>query len=204
MSWLKILSRRYKGLTSKWKLCIDVRRASPCSAARVAYLVSPALIPCVKEAWVQFSVTPFLVLPAVSSFMLQLLCSLAQLLSHVWFFCDPVDCTYQAPLSVGFSRQKYWSGLPFPSPGDLPDPGIEPESPAWQAGPLPSEPPERPPTVIYWAPNIGQGLWCVLAGKLWVSQRTVSVHGALPFTCLCIPCVTSNTFNRVRWQSLSL
>ena len=44
---------------------------------------------------------------------------------------------------MGFSRQEYWSGLPFPSPGDLPDPGIEPASPAFQAGPLPSEPPGK-------------------------------------------------------------
>ena len=42
---------------------------------------------------------------------------------------------------MGFSRQEYWSGLSFPSPGDLPDPGIEPRSPAWQADALPSEPP---------------------------------------------------------------
>ena len=45
----------------------------------------------------------------------------------------------QAPLSIKFSRQEYWSGLPFPSPGDLPDPGIEPRSPALQADALPSE-----------------------------------------------------------------
>ena len=47
-------------------------------------------------------------------------------------FCDPMDCSplSMAPLSMGFSRQEYWSGLPCPSPGDLPDPGIEPESPA--------------------------------------------------------------------------
>ena len=50
---------------------------------------------------------------------------------------------YQAPLSMGFSRQECWSGLPFPSPGDLPDPGIEPGSPALQAVALPSEPPEK-------------------------------------------------------------
>ena len=49
---------------------------------------------------------------------------------------------HQARLSIGFSRQEYWSGLPFPSPGDLPDPGIEPRSPTLQAGALPSEPPE--------------------------------------------------------------
>ena len=46
---------------------------------------------------------------------------------------------HQAPLSMGFSRQEYWSGLPVPSPGDLPNPGIEPRSPALQAGSLPTE-----------------------------------------------------------------
>ena len=59
--------------------------------------------------------------------------------------CDPTDCSlaHQAPLSVGFSRQEYWSGLPFPSPGDLPNPGSEPGSPALQADTLPSEPPGK-------------------------------------------------------------
>ena len=51
---------------------------------------------------------------------------------------------HQAPLSMGFSRQEYWTGLPFPSPGDLPDPGIKPGSPALQADYLPSEPPGKP------------------------------------------------------------
>ena len=56
--------------------------------------------------------------------------------------CDPMDCVaYRAPPSVGFSRQEYWSGLPFPSPGDLPDPGIEPGSPTLQADALSSESP---------------------------------------------------------------
>ena len=45
----------------------------------------------------------------------------------------------QTPLSMGFSRKEYWSGLPFPSLGDLPDPGIEPGSPAFQADSLPTE-----------------------------------------------------------------
>ena len=47
-------------------------------------------------------------------------------LSHVRLFVTPWTVAYQAPLSMGFSRQQYWSGLPFPSPGDLPNPGIEP------------------------------------------------------------------------------
>ena len=49
--------------------------------------------------------------------------------SHVRLLATPWTAAYQAPPSMGFSRQKYWSGLPFPSPGDLPDPGIEPRSP---------------------------------------------------------------------------
>ena len=51
---------------------------------------------------------------------------------------------HQAPLSMGFSRQEYWSGLPFPSPGDLPNLGVEPRSPALQANALTSEPPGKP------------------------------------------------------------
>ena len=49
-------------------------------------------------------------------------------LSHVRLFVTPRTVAYQAPPSMGFSRQEYWSGVPFPSPGDLPDPGIEPMS----------------------------------------------------------------------------
>ena len=52
--------------------------------------------------------------------------------------------THQAPPSMGFSRQEYWSGLPFPSPGDLPDPGIKPRSPTLQADALTSETPGKP------------------------------------------------------------
>ena len=52
--------------------------------------------------------------------------------------CDPWTLAHQAPPSMGFSRQEYWSGLPFPSPGDLPDPGIESRSPTLQADVLTS------------------------------------------------------------------
>ena len=58
-------------------------------------------------------------------------------------FATPWTVAYKAPLSMEFSRQEYWSGLPFPSPGDLPDPGIEPGSPSLQADTLPSEPPGK-------------------------------------------------------------
>ena len=62
-------------------------------------------------------------------------------LSHVRLLATPLTVAHQAPPSMGFSRQEYWSGLPFPSPGDLPDPGIEPVSPAFPADALTSEPP---------------------------------------------------------------
>ena len=65
-------------------------------------------------------------------------------LSCVQLFATPWTEAYQAPPSMGFSRQEYWSGLPFPSSGDLPDPGIEPRSPAFQADALTSEPSGKP------------------------------------------------------------
>ena len=65
-------------------------------------------------------------------------------LRRVRLFATPWTVAYKAPLSMEFSGQEYWSGLPFPSPGDLPNPGIEPGSPALQADALPSEPPGKP------------------------------------------------------------
>ena len=62
-----------------------------------------------------------------------------KLLSHVRFFVTPWTVAHQAPPSMGFSRQEYWSGLPFPPPGDLSDPGIEPGSPELQADSLTTE-----------------------------------------------------------------
>ena len=56
----------------------------------------------------------------------------------------PQTVAHQAPLSMGFSRQEYWSGLACPPPGDLPNPGIKPRSPALQADSLPAEPPGKP------------------------------------------------------------
>ena len=66
-----------------------------------------------------------------------------KLLSRVQPFATPWTVAHQAPPSMGFSRQEYWSGLPFPSPGYLPDPGIEPRSPALLVDALPSEPPGK-------------------------------------------------------------
>ena len=89
-------------------------------------------------------------------------------LCHVWL-CDPMDCSHQAPPSTGFSRQEYWSGLPFPSPRDLPDPGIEPSFSILQADCLPSEAPEKPR--LTWK----------LLGHVWllVTPWTVACQAAL-------------------------
>ena len=67
------------------------------------------------------------------------MCVCVKSLSRVQLFATPWTVARQAPLSMGFSRQEDWSGMLFPSPGDLPDPGIEPRSPALQADSLPAE-----------------------------------------------------------------
>ena len=75
-------------------------------------------------------------------------------LRRVQLFVTPWTVDYQAPPSMGFSRQEYWSGLPFPSPGDLPDPGIKSGSPSLQADTLLSEPPGKPSSAKYWQLNL--------------------------------------------------
>ena len=68
----------------------------------------------------------------------------AQLLSHVQPFATPRTAVHQAPLLMEFSKQEYWSGLPFPTPGDLPNPGIEPMSPALAGRFFTTTPPGKP------------------------------------------------------------
>ena len=69
----------------------------------------------------------------------------AHSLTHVWLFVTPWTVAHQAPPSIGFSQQEYWIELPFPSLGDLPNPGIEPRSPTLHADTLLFEPPGMPP-----------------------------------------------------------
>ena len=80
-------------------------------------------------------------------------------LSRVQVFVTPWTVALQAPLSLGFSRQEYWSELPCPLTGDLPKPGIKPRSPALQVDSLPSEPPGKPK-------NTGVGSLSLLQGIL--------------------------------------
>ena len=85
-------------------------------------------------------------------------------LSCVQLFATPWTVAYQASLSLGFSRQEYWSGLPFPSLGDLPDPGIEPGSPALQADAYPLSHQGSP-----------QILKQLCRGKNWVTRAQLGV-----------------------------
>ena len=76
--------------------------------------------------------------------------------SRVQLFATLWTVACQAPLSMGFSSQEYWSGLPFPSPGDLPDPGIHPMSPALQADSLRSETPGK---ILYSTLDFPKCVW---------------------------------------------
>ena len=75
-----------------------------------------------------------------------------KLLSRIRLFATPWT-EEPAAGSMGFSRQEYWSGLPFPSPGNLTDPGTEPRSPALQADALPSEPPGKCAVSAFYSNN---------------------------------------------------
>ena len=82
--------------------------------------------------------------------------------SCVQLFATPWTVAYQVPPSMGFSRQECWSGLPFPSPGDLPDPGIEPASPALEGGFFTTEPLGKPNSIV--------------SGTLFINKLKASVY----------------------------
>ena len=101
-------------------------------------------------------------------------------ISCVWLFVTLWTVAHQAPQSMGFSRQEYWSELPFPSPGDLPDPGIELRSPALQANALTSEPREKSINVSPNPPRLGhtgfEGPEPTGALLAWQSNKTILLY----------------------------
>ena len=109
---------------------------------------------CAKEPFLDFQVAtchllltlpmPFVQLAGRGTSVAYKVALAVESLSHVWLFVTPWTVTHQAPLSMGFSRQEYWSGLPFLPPGDLPNPGIEPMSPALAGRLFTTEPPGNP------------------------------------------------------------
>ena len=142
------LNHSFKNILLHWMRCFFL------------YQVRQIYKPCVyldAKQWKNTSYTVKVFLNFHNSDDLQLLITV--LLANLWFFfffsfywscvcvlvvqlcqtlCDLLGCAHQAPLSLGFSRQEYWCGLPFSSPGHLAHPGIEPESCTLQAGSLPS------------------------------------------------------------------
>ena len=88
-------------------------------------------------------------------------------LRHVQLFATSWTRACQAPLSMGFSRQEYWSSCWCLSPRDLPDPGIEPGSPALQADSLPSEPPGKSRTLLLEFPKCFQAISLVCSCLVW-------------------------------------
>ena len=119
--------------------------------------------------------------------------------SHVWLLVTPWTVAHQAPVSMGFSRQEYWTGLPFPSPGDLPNPGIKPGSPALRTDFLLSEPPRKPQVPI--KSEYIRDAWNI---DLWLISSTLYlIILVLPgFVCTetlscCFPCPP--LYRGVRW-----
>ena len=116
-----------------------------------------------------------------------------KLLSRVQLFATPWTVAYQAPPSMGFPRQECWSGLPFPSPGDLPDPGVEPRSPALLAEALLSEPPGKPlraikETLTQWTSQPAPE-----AQMNWANLEDNSVGWSLRYPGLfCMPLLAKN------------
>ena len=108
----------------------------------------------------------------------------ACVLSHAWFFVTPWTVVGQAPLSIRFSRQEYWSGLPFPPPGALPDPGTKPVSPAFPAlidWFFTTEPPGKPK----WNPTEGIYVYVhmyIFANICWIIEKAREFQKNI---CLC-------------------
>ena len=109
-------------------------------------------------------------------------CVCVQWLQSCSTFCDPMDCSPQVPLSMGFSRHAYWSGSPCPPPGDLPDPRGEPESPtspALQVDSLPLAPSGKP--LKEWFSSVHSTQLClILRDPMDHSTPGLPVHHQLP------------------------
>ena len=130
-----------------------------------------------KKCWIWIenrnsAITRFLAIFEISLYSLNKHCMLN--LSHVQLFATTWTVAHQAPLSMGLSRQEYCSGLPFPFPGDLPDPGIKLGSPVLQAESLPTEVSEKPLFTLHSNKNYILYITCIWAQSLSHSNSFVT------------------------------
>ena len=127
--------------------------------------------------------------PTAESFLKRVKYSEVKSHSHVQLFATPWTVAHQALPSMGFSRQEYWSGLPFPSPGDVPNPGIEPRSLALQADALTSAPPRFIRSLLL-------GMRRLVAGQ----QVNISTGG---FICMSLCVISTFTINSISSEANS-
>ena len=117
LQWVAISSSRGTSQPRDWTLISGIGRFFTTELPRKFFYV-------IIRYWIQFPVLYSRIL-----LFIYFIYECVKSLSRVWLFSTPWTVAYQVPPSMGFSRQEYWSGLPFPSPGDLPNSGIEPRSP---------------------------------------------------------------------------
>ena len=115
-------------------------------------------------------------------------------LGCVWLFATPWTAAHQAPPSMGFSRQEYWSGLPFPSPGDLLDPGIQPRSPALQVDSLPLSHQGSPRST-----NQATNKAISETQKRWNEFLTSAVKQWTPYSST-VPTIKISAYNFIQWE----
>ena len=127
---------------------------------------------CEERRWIRNSLMKYHWFPKQISFLLILAYTLvhAQSLGCVWLFATLWTTAHQTPLSVGFLRQEYWSVLPFPSPGNLPEPGMEPSSPALAGGFYTTELQGKP---VAYLENKGKSRqWCkAFSRQPWATEQ---------------------------------
>ena len=125
----------------------------------------------------------------------------AKSLSRVPLFATPWTVVFQAPPSMEFSRPEYWSGLPFLSPGGLPNPGIKPMSPALQAGALPSEPPGKQYCWYLYKMMLSKSFW-LFNPMIFLHWLSLFRTNAVKSVMYLVPLI-NYTSERAKWKMMT-